>query len=166
MTDVLKQGDLKLLDHPAAQQLLASTELARIAYVAGDNTPRVLPMLFHWNGTEVVMSTFAGAKKVAALRAKPDVAITIDAAMPPSVLLIRGKAELTEVEGVVKEHRLAHRRYYGREQGDKNVAEVDRPGLKMVRIAVRPSWVGVIDFVTRFMGGATAEEFASRGQGT
>ncbi|MDQ6659089.1 MAG: pyridoxamine 5'-phosphate oxidase family protein [Actinomycetota bacterium] len=165
MTEMLRQGDLKLLEHPAAQQLLASTELARIAYVAHDNTPRVLPMLFHWTGEDVVMSSFAGTKKLTALRATPDVAISIDAAMPPSVLLVRGKAELTEVNGVVEEYRLAHRRYYGQDQGDKNVAATDQPGLKMVRISVRPTWVGVIDFVTRFNGGLSAEEFANRGQG-
>jgi hypothetical protein len=44
------------------------------------------------------------------------------------------------------------------------VAEVERSGARMARIALRPSWVGTIDFVDRFPGGATAEEFARRGQ--
>jgi hypothetical protein len=46
----LRQGDLQLLDSDLAQRLLASTELARLAYVTHDGTPRVLPMLFHWTG--------------------------------------------------------------------------------------------------------------------
>ncbi|MEU5949154.1 hypothetical protein ABZ793_26830 [Micromonospora sp. NPDC047465] len=43
----LPQGAVRLLDHPVARRLLASTELARVASVAPDGTPRVLPMLFH-----------------------------------------------------------------------------------------------------------------------
>jgi hypothetical protein len=60
----LSQGSLDLLGHEAAVRLLASTELARLAYVAG----------------------------------------------------------------------------------------LDRPGVRMVRIAVRPGWAGVLDFQTRFPG--------------
>ena len=52
----LPQGDVRLLDSEPAQQLLNSTELARVAYVAGDDTPRVLPMLFHWTGEELVFA--------------------------------------------------------------------------------------------------------------
>jgi Pyridoxamine 5'-phosphate oxidase len=150
----LPQGDVRLLDTPVAQRLLASTELARLAYVAADGTPRVLPMLFHWTGAELVMATFAGARKIGALRARPDVAVTIDVAgPPPEVLLLRGPASVTDVEGIVPEYALAHRRYYGPEQGAANVAEVDRPGTRMARIALRPTWAGVLDFRTRFPGG-------------
>jgi Pyridoxamine 5'-phosphate oxidase len=160
----LPQGDLRLLDSPAAKRLLGSTELARLAYVATDGTPRVFPMLFHWTGTEVVLATFGGAK-VAALRANPAVAITIDAAStPPAALLLRGRATLTEVDGIVAEYALAQRRYAGEEQAAANLAEIDHPGVRMVRIAVRPSWVGVLDFQTRFPGGTSAEEFQQRGR--
>jgi hypothetical protein len=161
----LNQGDVGLLDSEVAKKLLASTELARLAYVAADGTPRVFPMLFHWNGTEVVMSTFAGARKIAALRAKPDVAITIDTSgTPPEVLLIRGRASVTDVDGIVPEYIEAHRRYGGEEQAAAALAEIDHPGTKMARIAVRPDWVGVLDFQTRFPGGGGAEEFQKRGQ--
>ncbi len=165
MNTELKQGDPALLETATAQRLLRSPELARIAYVAGDGTPRVLPMLFHWSGTELVLATFAGAKKIGALRARPDVAVTIDAAAsPPEVLLLRGRAEVTEVDGIVEEYRLAHHRYAGPEQGERNVAEADQPGVRMARIAIRPTWVGVLDFVTRFPGGSSAEEFSERGR--
>ena len=160
----LSQGDLRLLDGEVARRLLNSTELARLAYVAQDGTPRVLPMLFHWNGEELVMSTFAGAHKIAALRARPDVAVTIDTAgLPPEVLLLRGRVALTEIDGIVPEYGLAQRRYYGEEQGAAAVAEADRPGVRMVRIALRPSWAGVIDFQTRFPGGGV-EDFQERGR--
>jgi hypothetical protein len=161
----LPQGDVGLLNTDVAQRLLASTELARLAYVAADGTPRVFPMMFHWTGTEIVFATFAGARKIKALRAKPAVAITIDIpSTPPEVLLLRGPAEVTDVDGVVPEYALAHYRYAGEEQGRKNVEEVDRPGLRMARVAVRPTWVGVLDFMTRLPGGVTPEEFAGRGQ--
>jgi hypothetical protein len=161
----LPQGDVRLLDDEVAQRLLASTELARLAYVAADGTPRVFPMLFHWTGAEIVLSTFAGAAKISALRARPDVALTIDAAStPPAVLLIRGPATVTDVEGIVPEYVLAQHRYAGPEQGAANVAAVDHPGTKMARIAVRPAWVGVLDFQTRLPGGVSATEFERRGR--
>jgi hypothetical protein len=160
----LPQGDVGLLASNVAQRLLVSTELARVAYVAADGTPRVFPMLFHWTGTEVVLSTFGGLK-IRALRAKPDIAITIDAATtPPEALLIRGRAVVTDVEGVVPEYALALRRYGGDEQGAAKVAEVDHPGVKMARIAVRPTWVGVLDFQTRLPGDTSMKEFERRGR--
>lgn len=162
---VLPQGDVRLLGSTVAQALLASTELARVAYVAADGTPRVFPMLFHWTGHDVVLSTFFPARKIAALRARPDVAITIDAAgTPPRALLIRGRAQVTDVDGIVPEYLLAMRRYAGDEQGAAQVAAVDHPGVRMARIAVRPAWVGVLDFQTRFPGDTTAAEFNRRGQ--
>lgn len=160
----LPQGNVGLLDSEVAQRLLASTELARLAYVAADGTPRLLPMLFHWTGSDIVLSTFGGAK-VRALRARPDVAITIDtASTPPAALLLRGRASVTNVDGIVPEYVLAMQRYAGPEQGAANIAAVDHPGTTMVRIAVRPIWVGVLDFQTRFPGGMSAEDFADRGR--
>jgi hypothetical protein len=160
----LPQGDTRLLATDVAQRLLHSTELARVAYVATDGTPRVFPMLFHWTGEELVLSTFGGLK-VRALRARPEVAVTIDAATtPPSALLVRGKATVTDIDGIVPEYILAQHRYAGEEQGATNVATIDHPDTKMVRIAIRPAWVGVLDFVTRFPGATNADEFADRGR--
>jgi pimeloyl-ACP methyl ester carboxylesterase len=98
--DELPQGDVGLLQTRTAQDLLASTELARVAYVAKDGSPRVFPMLFHWTGDELVLCTFAGARKINAIRARPDIAVTIDAATtPPRVLLLRGKQRSTRSTG-------------------------------------------------------------------
>jgi hypothetical protein len=146
------QGDLALINNPVAQRLLASRELARLAYVAKDGTPRVLPMLFHWTGDELVLPTFANSAKVRSLRSDPEVAVTIDSfGPPPEVLLLRGRVTLTEVDGVLPEYVAAHIRYYGEEQGRANTAELEQAqGVRMVRIGLRPSWVGVIDFQTRF----------------
>jgi hypothetical protein len=164
-TTVLPQGHPDLIAGETAQRLLVSRELARLAYTAADGTPRVFPMLFHWTGEEIVFTTFAGAHKIAALRARPDVAITIDTATaPPEVLLLRGRAEVTDVDGIVPEYALAQIRYQGEEAGRAAVAAVDRPGVRMARIAVRPTWVGVLDFTTRFPGGSTADDFERRGR--
>ncbi len=167
MTNLMRlpQGDVRLLDSEPAQQLLKSTELARVAYVAGDDTPRVLPMLFHWTGEELVFATFHGASKIAALRARPAIAVTIDsAALPPAALLLRGNVTVTDVDGIAPEYVLAQQRYYGPDMAAASAAEADRPGVRMARIALRPTWVGVFDFQTRFPGGGTAEDFARRGQ--
>jgi hypothetical protein len=63
----VKQGDLSLLQHPAAQELLHSKIPARLAYVWTDGTPRVVPIWFHWNGREIVMGTPPRAPKLKAL---------------------------------------------------------------------------------------------------
>lgn len=161
----LPQGDIRLLQSRVATHLLASRELARVAYIARDGTPRVFPMLFHWTGDELVLCTFAGARKITAIRANPSVAVTIDAATtPPTVLLLRGRATVREGDGILPEYRLAHRRYAGQQQGDANVAAVDHPGVRMARIGLRPAWVGLLDFVTRMPGGVSAEDFDKRGR--
>jgi hypothetical protein len=142
---MIEQGSLELLDEPVAQRLLTSTEYARIAYTALDGTPRLVPMLFHWNGSEIVLPGFATAAKLRALRVNPAVAITIDTAgPPPEVLQLRGTAEVQVEPGMVEEYALAHKRYYGEEQGARNVEQVG--DASMARIVLRPSWVGVIDF--------------------
>jgi PPOX class probable F420-dependent enzyme len=148
----LPQGDLALLNDPVAQRLLASKELARLAYLAKDGTPRVIPMLFQWTGEEVVFGAYATSQKLHSLRANPAVAITIDVSgPPPEVLLLRGRAELSEPGGVVAEYADAHRRYYGEEQGRANIEAIPAD-VRWVRIAVRPSWVGVLDFQNRLPG--------------
>lgn len=150
---MIPQGDLRLLDDPTATRLLASTELARLAYTAKNGTPRVVPMLFHWTGEEIVFGSYANSAKLRSLSAHPDVAITIDTAgPPPDVLLLRGRAQLGRVGGIVPEYAAAHRRYYGEEQGNATVAQMTAAGAEMVRIAVRPTWVGVLDFQTRLPG--------------
>jgi hypothetical protein len=163
--DNLTQGDLRLLEHQLARRLLVSKEMARLAYTALDGTPRVVPVMFHWDGDDVVVASFANAHKIAAIHRRPDVALTIDTTVhPPEILLIRGRAEITDVDGVVPEFVLANIRYGGEEFGRSRVAEVDHPGLKMHRIAIRPTWVGVLDFKTRFSRGRGQDEFLLRGR--
>ena len=67
----------EILKKPISQEML-NRDLARLAYVAKDGTPRVVPIAFTWNGTEVVMCTTTNAPKLASLRRNPAVALTID----------------------------------------------------------------------------------------
>jgi PPOX class probable F420-dependent enzyme len=147
----VKQGDLDLLQHPIAQELLHSTIPARFAYVASDGTPRVVPIWFHWNGSEIVMGTPPKAPKLKALAKNPRVSLTIDDnEFPHRVLLIRGSARLEPVDGVVPEYAMAAERYFGPEQGKSWVGQMGQMVSSMVRVTVTPDWVGLLDFKTRF----------------
>jgi hypothetical protein len=147
----VKQGDLKLLEHPASKELLASAIPARLAYVWTDGTPRVIPIWFHWNGHDFVMGTPSNAPKLKALAKNPKVALTIDDnQFPHKVLLVRGAARLETVTGVVPEYALAAERYFGPKQGRAWVEQLRGMVPNMVRITVTPEWVGLLDFQVRF----------------
>jgi hypothetical protein len=153
------QGDLALLDTDLAQRLLAAPIPARMAFIALDGTPRVVPSWFHWTGDELVMPTYVTgprigirhpAARVAALRARPDVAVTIDTeTFPPQSLSLRGRVEITEVDGLAPEYAAAARRYLGEEAAAGMLAGMDQPGTVQARIALRPTWVGLLDFDNR-----------------
>jgi len=153
----LKQGDLGLLESEVAGRLLLSRIPARFAYLAIDGTPRVLATWFHWTGEVLAMPTFLAAPHVRhpagrlrALRANPDVAVTIDTeTFPPEVLTLRGRVEISEVEGIPPEYASAAHRYLGDEAAETYLAHIDQPGTRMARIDLRPTWVGVHDFQSR-----------------
>jgi hypothetical protein len=146
-----KQGDLSLLQHPVAQALLRSAIPARLAYTWTDGTPRVIPIWFHWTGQQLVLGTPATAPKIKALKRHSKVALTIDQeGFPSQVLLVRGTAHLQEMDGVVPEYAAAARRYLGEEQGAGWEARASGMFPKMVRIAIEPEWVGLLDFKERF----------------
>ena len=145
-----QQGSIALLDDPVARDLLRSTVPARLSYVWRHGTPRVVPMWFHWNGREIVLGTPADAPKVKALSPTAKVALTIDDdTWPYHVLHIRGTARVEQVTGVVPEYALAAERYFGPDQGRAWIAQVEGMFSHMVRIAVTPEWVAVLDFEKR-----------------
>ncbi len=71
-----------VLNKPSSKELLAR-DIARLSYVAPDGTPRVIPIGFTWNGTEVVMCSPTNAPKLTSLRKNPAVALTIDTEVHP-----------------------------------------------------------------------------------
>jgi len=145
------QGDVALLKDPVAQQLLQSTIPARLAYSWLDGSPRVVPIWFHWTGEHFVLGTPPKAPKLRALAKNPSVALTIDdTAWPYKELTVRGTASVEMVDGVPAEYAAAARRYFGDEQGQAWVEQVLQTLPGMARIIIRPDWVGILDFETRF----------------
>ena len=148
-----QQGDLSLLDSPVAKGLLESAIPARLSYVWHDGTPRVVPIWFHWNGTEVVVCSPTGAPKLNVLKDGSKVALTIDEnAFPWKVLLIRGTVAYELVnEPVTEEYAAAAKRYLGEEGGSSFVEQIKGMGSsQMGRLKITPEWVGLLDFETRW----------------
>jgi hypothetical protein len=137
----------EVLNRPLSRELLAR-DLARLAYVAKDGTPRAIPIAFTWNGSQIVMCTSTNAPKLLALRENAAVALTIDTEVhPPKILLIRGRAELDVVEGIPDEYLQASGTYaMTPEQRVEWEAEVRSLYDGMVRIVVTPTWAKLIDF--------------------
>jgi hypothetical protein len=147
----IEQGDLALLDDPVAQELLHSTNLARLAYTWRDGTPRVIPIWFHWDGEAIVLGSPPNAPKVDVLPTNSKVALTIDRdEFPYHALLIRGTAHVETVEGVTPEYEASAQRYFGEEQGREWVEGVRQMSPQMTRIRVWPEWVSILDFERRF----------------
>lgn len=158
-----------VLDKPLSREMLAR-DIARLAYVAEDGTPRSIPISFSWNGTEVVMTTTPNAPKVAALRRNPAVALTIDTEVhPPTILLVRGHAKLDPVDGIPEEYLEANTSYQmTAEQRVEWEAEVRSLYVDgMVRIVVTPTWAKLIDFETTLPSAVAelAEQRARRERG-
>ena len=134
---------------PGARELLDSTSAAHLAYVGKDRAPRVIPVGFFWTGEEFVISTATTAPKVAALSARPDVALAIDGGNTPGgarSLSVRGRATVEIVDGVVPEYLAAARRTMDAEAAAKFEQNVRRMYDHMARIAITPTWVRFYDF--------------------
>jgi len=141
-----------VMDDPVAQRLLASGNPARLAYIALDGTPRVVPVGFSWTGVTLVIGTVPGSAKVSALQVNPVVASTIDTSAPvwpPNVLLIRGTAAVSLVDGVFPEYVAATRKVTPAEEFPQWEAGVHALYDRMARIDVTPTWVKIHDFETR-----------------
>lgn len=137
----------EVLNKPITQDML-NRDIARLAYTATDGTPRVVPIGFTWNGSEVIMCTPTNAPKLVSLRRRPAVALTIDTEVhPPTILLLRGEAVLDEVEGIPDEYLEMNGSYeMTAEQRVEWEAEVRSLYASMVRIVVKPTWAKLIDF--------------------
>lgn len=145
-----KQGAVALLEDPVATDLLKSTAPARFSYVWRDGTPRVIPIWFHWNGKEIVLGTPSDAPKMNVLQDGAKVALTIESETADKTLLIRGTIRLDQVDGVAPEYVAMSQRIMGEEAGQAWVAQVAAWCPRMARIFIRPEWVGILDFETRF----------------
>jgi len=135
-----------LTDDPVAQQLVNSPIPARVAYVATDGTPRVVPLVHHFDGRHFVVATPAGAPKVSAMEANPAVALTIDTeGDPPQALLVRGTVSITIVDGAVPEFVLANQRRMPGASYEQLDQEPSKVFPRMARIEITPTWAKVLD---------------------
>jgi hypothetical protein len=135
------------LAQPGAQELLRSATLARLAYQGRDGNPRVVPVGFWWNGSQVVVCTATVAPKVEALAANGQVALTIDTAEDvATALLLRGQATLETVDGIAEEYLAAARKSFADDQFAQFEARVRAMYPQMVRITVEPTWARFYDF--------------------
>lgn len=66
------------------------------------------------------------------------------------MLLIRGHARLETVQGIVPEYVLAAERYFDPTTRKMWLDQLSSMIEEMVRITVKPEWVGLLDFETRF----------------
>jgi len=132
-----------------AQELLASTSAAHLAYIGKDGTPRVVPVGYFWTGDQFIISTATTAPKVTALSARPDVALAIEAGNTPDearALSIRGRASVEIVDGVVEEYLAAARRTMDAKAAAEFEQNVRRMYDQMARIAITPHWARYYDF--------------------
>jgi hypothetical protein len=139
----------EVFELPISRQLLQDEPLLRLAYTGGDGAPRVIPVSYAWTGGRFLIWTIPISAKVAAMQADPRVAITIDViGPPPRVLLVRGRAELTTVDGVPQGYLDASHRTMPRPAWDGFDAQVRQLYEQMVEIAVTPTWAKLLDFET------------------
>ena len=137
------------LGQPAASDLLASAQLARLAYNGLDGSPWVIPIGFHWDGEQIVICTATTAPKVRAISSRPQVAVTIDAGSTPSEaksLQVRGTATVEIVDGIPDEYLAGSRKSSDAEQAETFERAVRSMYPQMARISIQPQWARFYDF--------------------
>jgi len=140
--------DTELAD---AAALLDASSTVHLAYTAQDGMPRVAPVGFWWTGEQLVIATAATAPKVAALLARPEVALSFDGTDRSGAavaLSVRGRAEIRIVDGVVEEYLAAARKNMGAEAAEQFEQACREMYDQMARIAVTPRWARFYDFGT------------------
>lgn len=139
---------------PVVQNLLKAPIPARLAYVAKDGSPRVIPVSYLWNGAAFVFASPPDWPKIKALTANPKVALTIDTTdFPPNILLARGVATIEFGKGLPDEYVEASRRIVGEDRWAEWEAGVRVEKRDMALVTITPTWIKIMDFVTRFPTG-------------
>jgi hypothetical protein len=151
MTALRTPGGLaELLDEPVVADLVEQLSVLRLAYNAPDGSPRVVPVNYALAGDRFRVWTASTAPKVAALRADPRVALTLDAADPPHALLVRGTAAVELVDGVPDDYVEVMRTRADALPFERWLTDMRHLHPTMARIEVTPTWASIVDFETRF----------------
>jgi len=147
------QGSLELLNDPVAQDLLHGPYPAHLSYIWKDGTSRVVPIGFHWNGTEMVMAGPDNAPKNQVIDGQK-VTVVIDTyTYPFKVLTLRGTVRLETVKEPPIEYVLACEQLMGKETAAAWLQGLGPLLPKIdafVKVIFTPEWVRITDFVTRF----------------
>lgn len=140
---------------PVVQKLLQAPIPARVAYIGLDSQPRVFPISYLWDGQYFVFASPPTWYKVRSIEANPNVALTVDTTdFPPLILSARGIASIEYDQGLPDVYVEASRRIVGEDkmpEWERNVRSEDR---NMALIRVKPTWLKVVDFETRYPGPA------------
>lgn len=150
-----RNGALGLLDDAVAQRLLQSRFPARLAYPMTDGTLRETPVLFQWNGSEVVFGTFPGMPKLHGLRDGAKAKVTIDTSdIPCHVLIIRGSVRIEMDSLPVARYPEPAGRALVDAVGGMRLEDQAPTASAMARLVVTPEWVGMLSFKPCLEGGA------------
>jgi uncharacterized protein YndB with AHSA1/START domain len=136
------------LGEPGAVELLDHQPLARLAYAGTDGFPRVIPVGFLWRDGRIIVCTATIAPKVAALSARPNVALAVDNdnAAASKSLSVRGVAAIDVVDGVPPEYLAAVAKGIPADQQAAFEAQVRSVYKQMARISIEPRWARYYDF--------------------
>ena len=149
MTDAAMTAVDQVLAQPLAGQLLRGSPLARLAYLAQDGTPRVIPIGFLWRDGKVLFWTMPRSPKINALRRSPAVALTIDHdGFPTRALLLRGTAAVTVVAGVPDGYLQASLKTQSARRAEDFGAAVSGIYDEMAEVVITPTWARLNDFET------------------
>ena len=108
----------------------------------------MIPIGFLWRDGRIIVCTATIAPKVAALSARPHVALTIDNdnAAASKSLSVRGVAAIDIVDGVPEEYLAATAKGIPADQHGQFEAHVRSVYKQMARISIEPRWARYYDF--------------------
>ncbi|HXW79183.1 MAG TPA: pyridoxamine 5'-phosphate oxidase family protein, partial [Acidimicrobiales bacterium] len=135
-----------VLNDKVAQELLASKEMASLAYTWRDGTPRAVPIWFQWTGTQVVMCSPVNAPKMKVLESRPEVAVSIyNNTWPYHALYLRGTVKVERFDGIAPELVGISEHYAGPDFANAWISQNRASGLKWARIELAPTYAALID---------------------
>jgi len=143
----MSETNAAVLAEPDVQRLLTEAALARLAYVAANGYPIVVPVGFLWKDDAVIVCTATTAPKVKAIRRSPGVALEIEGGQgAEQLLLIKGDAAIDIVDGVPDEYLAMSRRTMTADEAEQFESQVRSVYRQMARITITPAWVRFYDF--------------------
>jgi len=138
----------RVLAKPIAQELLKSNIPARVAYIALDGTPRVIPVGYWVGPDDIRFYSPVNSRKIDAMRANPNVSVSIDTTgqMPPRILTLRGTVSINIIDGIPQQYLEASLKNIGPEAFVGFEDNVRAMYKQMAEIIIDVTWAKLIDF--------------------